>query len=144
MKEFTLLSVLLSYGLSFSQPANPANGGNMQRITNYGQQAFIDFGNKSLRQKGNSSIIIQGSQYFNDNFKNIDLVISDKSMPKMNGEELVKRMRSLHPTVPIIVLSGFVSNDDDNVLIQNGASKILLKPLSIRDIANEVNELLGL
>ncbi|MEC7278371.1 MAG: response regulator [Bdellovibrionota bacterium] len=87
---------------------------------------------------------LEALDYFNDNFKNIDLVISDKSMPKMNGEELVKRMRSLHPTVPIIVLSGFVSNDDDNVLIQNGASKILLKPLSIRDIANEVNELLGL
>ena len=73
MKKLTLLSVLLSYGLSFSQPANPANGGNMQRITNYGQQAFIDFGNKSLRQKGNSNRIIQGSQYFNENFKEANL-----------------------------------------------------------------------
>ena len=54
MKKLTLLSVLLSCGYPF-QPANPANGGNMQRITNYGQQAFIDFGNKSLRQKSNSN-----------------------------------------------------------------------------------------
>ena len=49
MNKLTLLSVLLSCGLSFSQPANPANGGNMQRITNYGQQAFIDFGNNIIK-----------------------------------------------------------------------------------------------
>lgn len=86
---------------------------------------------------------LEALEYFKVNFQSIHLIISDKSMPKMNGEELVKRMRELHPDIPIIVLSGFVSNEDDSILYENGASKILLKPLSIRDIVREVKDCLG-
>jgi CheY-like chemotaxis protein len=36
-----------------------------------------------------------------------DLVITDYKMPKMNGHELIKRIRSLAANVPIILISGY-------------------------------------
>jgi len=37
-----------------------------------------------------------------------DLLVTDFKMPKMNGVELIRRAKALQPTLPIILLSGFV------------------------------------
>jgi len=37
-----------------------------------------------------------------------DLMVTDFRMPKMNGIELIRRARPLHPALRIIMLSGFV------------------------------------
>ncbi len=37
-----------------------------------------------------------------------DLMVTDFRMPKLNGIELIQRVRPLHPALRIILLSGFV------------------------------------
>jgi CheY-like chemotaxis protein len=37
---------------------------------------------------------------------NIDLVLSDQMMPGMTGTELTKSVKSLRPTMPVILISG--------------------------------------
>jgi CheY-like chemotaxis protein len=37
-----------------------------------------------------------------------DLVVTDYKMPRMNGTELIERLRKLAPALPIILISGFV------------------------------------
>lgn len=36
----------------------------------------------------------------------IDLVITDHLMPGMNGAEFVRELRTLHPELPVLVISG--------------------------------------
>jgi len=36
-----------------------------------------------------------------------DVVVTDYKMPKMNGVELIGRLRKLHPTTSVILISGF-------------------------------------
>ncbi len=37
-----------------------------------------------------------------------DLVITDHRMARMNGVELIRRIRAVHPDIPVIMLSGYV------------------------------------
>jgi CheY-like chemotaxis protein len=39
-----------------------------------------------------------------------DLVVTDYKMPRMNGIELIARLRKQSPAVPIILISGFVDS----------------------------------
>jgi len=36
-----------------------------------------------------------------------DVVVTDYKMPKMNGVEFITRLRKLHPTTSVILISGF-------------------------------------
>jgi CheY-like chemotaxis protein len=36
-----------------------------------------------------------------------DVVVTDYKMPKMNGIELIGRLRKLHPAIAVILISGF-------------------------------------
>ena len=37
-----------------------------------------------------------------------DLVVTDHRMARMNGVELIRRIRATHPDIPVIMLSGYV------------------------------------
>ena len=60
-----------------------------------------------------------------------DLLVTDFKMPKMNGIELIKRIRPLQPELGIILLSGFVEalgldekSTGADVVINKGAHEI--------------------
>jgi two-component system response regulator CpxR len=42
----------------------------------------------------------------------IDLLLCDLLMPQMDGNELVRRAKQLHPTLPAMIVSGTVSTYD--------------------------------
>jgi CheY-like chemotaxis protein len=39
--------------------------------------------------------------------RGFDVVVTDYKMPKMNGVELIARLRKLHPATSVILISGF-------------------------------------
>lgn len=45
--------------------------------------------------------------------KSLGLVITDHSMPGMNGPEFVTELRRVLPQVPVVVLSGFPNVEDE-------------------------------
>ena len=61
----------------------------------------------------------------------IDLVITDLRMDGISGSEVVKRVCSEHPGIPIIVLTGHGSIDDATAALKAGAFDFLTKPLDL-------------
>jgi len=82
-------------------------------------------------------------KYFQENYQVIDLVITDKNMPEISGQQILTEFKKFCKQTPIFVLTGFSDPEEDKLMIEAGVTKILQKPLSIRDLIAEINELKG-
>jgi len=63
--------------------------------------------------------------------RDIDLVISDIRMPRMSGDELLKKISHAYPTVPVIILTGHGSVENAVNAMRNGAYDFLTKPVNL-------------
>lgn len=61
----------------------------------------------------------------------VDLVITDLRMPKMSGMDLLKRIYTTYPTIPVIVLTGHGTIEEAVDAMQNGAVDFLTKPVNL-------------
>ena len=63
---------------------------------------------KALEMDGYSVFLAEdGNEAMKEMVKtDIDLVLTDLRMPKVSGEELLKKISSAYPTVPVIILTG--------------------------------------
>ncbi len=61
----------------------------------------------------------------------IDLVISDLKMPKMNGEELLRRIVSDWPSISVIILTGHGTIETAVQSMRNGAFDFMTKPINL-------------
>ena len=59
----------------------------------------------------------------------IDLVISDILMPGVNGYALVARLRAKWPNMPVILTTGFLSQDAAKSMM-NGSVDFIPKPIN--------------
>lgn len=88
------------------------------------------------------------------NKQGVDLVITDLRMPKMGGNELLNRITSSYPNLPVIVLTGHGTVENAVEAMRKGAIDFFTKPvnldrltlvvqkaLSTHDLAREHEEL---
>ncbi|MBU1231987.1 MAG: cache domain-containing protein [Proteobacteria bacterium] len=67
-----------------------------------------------------------------------DLIVSDITMPKMTGEYLAMEIKKIAPDVPIILCTGFSTRLNSEKLIKIGVAKVLMKPLTMSELAVNV------
>ena len=58
----------------------------------------------------------------------VDVVVSDVNMAGMDGHELLRRIRVLHPQVPVVLITAFGSIERSVQAMRDGASDYLVKP----------------
>ncbi len=75
----------------------------------------------------------QGRELFFESPEAFDAVLTDNMMPKMNGTELIKKIRGNGFTVPIVILSGD-EDIDKQEHVANDVFEILEKPIRLRDL----------
>ncbi len=72
-----------------------------------------------------------------------DLVITDRSMPKMDGEEFAAAIKTIRPELPVLMLSGFVSAEEIDRLKEVGICNIVAKPVFPDELSAAVRNALG-
>lgn len=63
--------------------------------------------------------------------EDIDLIIADLKMPKVSGEELLRKVVASHPTVPVIILTGHGTIETAVKAMRDGAFDFLTKPVNL-------------
>jgi CheY-like chemotaxis protein len=71
----------------------------------------------------------------------IDVVITDLSMPNLDGHELIQELRSVDPEVRVIVISGMSAEKLDRAAVL-GAARVIAKPYTPPQVLEAVTGLL--
>jgi len=82
-------------------------------------------------------------EQFRGSHPEIDLVILDMVMPKMNGQEAFMEMKKIDPNVKVIVSSGFTPDNQLEEMLQDGVKASLPKPFKISGLSEKVAEVLN-
>jgi DNA-binding response OmpR family regulator len=71
-----------------------------------------------------------------------DIVVVDLKLPGMPGSELVHVIRKAYPHIPVIVITGHGSDEDQSLELPDGASGFLAKPFDVSQLLIKMKEAL--
>lgn len=77
---------------------------------------------------------LEGLNLFKAHEEDIDLIITDVNMPQMNGLEMIKEIKKINPTIPIIVATAFSNTEYLLEAIDIGVDKYILKPIDMKKL----------
>ena len=87
----------------------------------------------TLAEDGESGLMAAEKEQF-------DLVFSDIKMPKMDGIELLAKMRQLQPSTKMILISGHGTIETAVQCMRNGAFDFIEKPMNLNRLLQAVKE----
>lgn len=72
-----------------------------------------------------------------------DLFVVDLNLPGTDGFQLIRSMRAKHPTMPILVTTGYTQAQYEEQSLRAGADQVLIKPLSQADFVARVQSMIA-
>ena len=73
---------------------------------------------------------------------NYDLLVLDLSLPRLDGVQILRHLRTRKPTMPILILSGRNRVEDRVQCLDLGADDYLAKPFSFTELSARIRALL--
>lgn len=99
---------------------------------------------KLLRQQGYAVLAAEngekGIALFREHKNNVALVLSDRDMPRLDGEKVFQALRDISPAVKFVLLTGLIDPADKLRFISSGMSEVLLKPIDPKDLFEVVDK----
>ncbi|MCP4378162.1 MAG: response regulator [bacterium] len=144
----TTFTILLPLTDTSSEPTDktaisdePAKGSGHILIVD-DEESVRSFVGASLRSMGYTVATgndgLEGLEYYREHHQEIDLVILDLIMPKMNGQVAFMEMKKINPDVKVLVSSGFSSTETSRQMLHDGVLDMLNKPFQVATLAETV------
>ncbi len=104
------------------------------------------FSARALRNKGYKVLEARSGdaalEIIHEHLAEIDLVISDVVMPRMDGPTLVKEVRLLKPNMRVIFISGYAEDAFRRRIDTGEEMHFLLKPFTLKQLAAKVKDVM--
>lgn len=75
--------------------------------------------------------------------RKVDLVIMDVMLPGMNGMDACRKVKSLRPDIPVLILSALGQSTDKIKGLRSGADDYLSKPFNLEELILRVQKLIA-
>jgi PAS domain S-box-containing protein len=126
----------------------PAKSGGSETILLVDDEKLIlNVGKALLENLGYKVIVANGGEqaveYMKKNGNQVDLVILDMVMPKMDGGMTFDQIRELYPSVPVILSSGYSLDGQATQIMQRGCNGFLQKPFGLSELSQKIRKTLG-
>ena len=72
----------------------------------------------------------------------VDLVITDMTMPKLSGIDFAQAILAIDPKMPIILCTGFSASISEEVALRMGIRAFVMKPVVLRELAETIRRVL--
>jgi len=82
-----------------------------------------------------------GLETYLKNQDDIDVIISDINMPKLTGIEMLKKIREVDSSIPVIFATAYSDNEFLSDAIKLKVHDYIIKPIDIRNLLAVMNEL---
>ncbi len=71
-----------------------------------------------------------------------DAVVLDLNMPGLDGLSILRQLRILHPTLPVVVFSGHSTQEIEEEMLNEGATACIQKAFSLDLLGSALREVL--
>lgn len=109
--------------------------------------AIVRFGDRVLRRLGyrvtSTTDSREALRLMHDAGGDFDLLITDYTMPELNGIDLARSIHDLYPQLPIILCTGYAELQEPDSLPSVGVVAHLLKPWPLRELAQLIRSALA-
>lgn len=83
---------------------------------------------------------VEALEKFNENLKQIDIILMDIQMPRMNGYDATKAAKKIDPNVPIIAQTAFAMSGSKIKCFDSGCDDYIAKPYKAKDLLEIISE----
>lgn len=127
-------------------PIQEAYGGSETILYVDDDPMLIELSKRILTPKGYTVAALTDStealKLFSASAEEIDLVITDQTMPNLTGQELIQQIRQIKPDIPVILCTGYSSKVDEELAKTQGINAFLMKPIDTPYLPETVRRVL--
>jgi len=81
-------------------------------------------------------------ELFRRNPDRFDLIISDMTMPEMNGDKLARKILDIRRNIPIILCTGYNEHISEEKAKEMGIRDLIMKPFAMEELARTIRRVL--
>jgi len=111
------------------------------------EQQIVDYEVQTLEKAGYityaSTSSVDALNLFKEQWKTLDLVITDMAMPEMTGLQFFREIRKIRPDIPVLLCTGYSEHVTAESSAEMGIDGYLAKPFTAEQLAGEVYRLLA-
>ncbi|MFZ8932390.1 MAG: response regulator [Bacteriovoracaceae bacterium] len=102
-----------------------------------------DLGYSDITISNNGALAWTELQEASQNGKPFEFIISDWSMPEMNGLELLKKIRSddAYKTTPFLMITAEAEQSKVLLAVKAGVSNFIVKPFTTKILSEKINKI---
>lgn len=79
-------------------------------------------------------------EYFTAHADQIQILMTDQTMPGISGIELIRKVRSIKPELSIILCTGYSDQVDEQTADKLQISRVLMKPADLSELSKAIQE----